>query len=108
MTQETIPEDVFRELMANRPDRRRTTLSELEGPNGLNLLLYLDENSPVMKTDVYAKVSKSGTMKNRLERMEDLGLITIRYAGYVNASFIFITPKGKAVVRRIRDILNEL
>jgi len=101
-----IPPEVLEELLDKRRPKGIAHISDLEGPNGLSLLLYLDENSPVMKSDIYRDVSKSETMTRRMDRMRELGLIDIRYTGYLNAYAVSLTVKGKAVVRRIRGLLE--
>lgn len=106
MMPQDIPPEVLKEILDKRRPKGIAHISDLEGPNGLSLLLYLDENSPVMKSDIYRDVSKSETMTRRMDRMRELGLIDIRYTGYLNAYAVSLTVKGKAVVRRIRGLLE--
>ena len=108
MSSGSVPDEVLDRILSTRAPAPRSVLSDLEGPNGLRLFLYLDENAPVLKTDVYRDISKSPKMKDRLERMQELGLIEMRYAGRVNATVVMMTPKGKAIARRVRWILDSI
>lgn len=105
MTSE-IPPDVLKSILERRRPKGLPHISDLEGPNGLRMLLYLDENSPVLKSDIYRNVSKSEVMVKRIERMRELGLVDVRYTGYLNASAVSLTVKGKAVASRIRGLLE--
>lgn len=104
--QTDIPKEVIEEILARRRPKGIPHISDLEGPNGLRLLLYLDENAPVLKSDIYSHVSKSGSMLKRIDRMKELGLIDVRYTGYLNSYMVSLTVKGKAVVRRIRSLVE--
>jgi len=106
--EERIRREITQYVMSNRKRGRQSPIAELEGPNGLSLLLYLDCHPVVIKTDIYRNISKSASMKGRLDKLSEAGVISIRYAGYVNAYGVMLTPKGKAIVRRIRDMMSCL
>ena len=102
-----LPKDV-QELLVSRKNRltkeARSTIAVLEQKHMLTLILYLDEMSPVLKTDIYNDVSRCSNMTQKLDDLEGLGLIATYYTGRTNSHIMMITEKGRLVADCIREI----
>ena len=103
MSTGAIPQDIL-DAVRERLEPKGV-LPNIGGPNGLSLILYLDDNSPVMKTKLYSEVSKTDRTMKRLQYLLDEHLVEVVYAGRLNASFFVITVKGRAVAKHIRRLI---
>ena len=108
-----LPKEV-QDLLISRKNRlskeTRSTIAVLEQKHMLTLILYLDKMSPVLKTDIYNDVSRCSNMTQKLDDLEDLGLISTYYTGRTNSHIMMITEKGRLVadcIREIRSIIES-
>ncbi len=83
-----------------------STLRILEGKHVLSMILYIDENSPVMKTDIYSEISRSAGMSDKLDSLREAGLIEIYGSEDARTDYIILTEKGKNVASKIRLMLE--
>jgi len=70
------------------------------------ILIYLDRMSPVLKSDIYNDISRSGRMADKLDDLFSLGLIEVYRAGRTDSRVIVITEKGRKVAAMINDIIG--
>ena len=109
---EELPEDLKRFLADRKGKEKRSkkALEIMEGKHMLSMLLYVDSMSPVMKTDIYSSISRSGNMPDKIDDMVRLGLFKVFYTARGNSNVVTITPKGREVadiIRQMLDILEE-
>ena len=104
MNTDAIPREIMEAIQ--RKLEPKGVLANIGVPNGLTLILYLDENSPVLRSKLYSDVSKSNRTMKRIQYLVDENLVDIVYSGRLNASFFVITVKGRAVAKYIRRLLD--
>ena len=105
-----MPEEI-RDYMANRGDIKRnsrTVLEILEGRHTLSLLVYVDSACPVMKSDIYNNVSRSGNMAEKIDDLVRLGLLNSYETGKPNSQIITVTRKGHETAELLRSIVDIL
>ena len=103
-----IPPEVRKALDRRRAlkDPSRSALAKLEGKYVMAILIYLDRMSPVLKSDIYNDISRSGRMADKLDDLYSLGLIEVYRAGRTDSRVIVITEKGRKVAAMINDIIG--
>lgn len=73
-----------------------TELGRIFSPcHSIDLLMYISEHPGCMKTDLYRNVSRNTSTSNRLDMMEDAGLLTIEDCD--RTVFLTLTDRGYAV-----------
>jgi len=81
------------------------TLRELEGKRTLSILLFLSKNERVKKSDLYKKVSQTGTMASKLDYLELNGLITLDQRKFENnTTYVELTQLGVLVAKQLQSI----
>ena len=103
---EQLPEDVKKALKSKDKERKLNPLRELEQKYMLTTLIYLDEMSPVLKSDIYSNVSRSNVMRDKLDKLYEMDLITIYRIGRTDAQVVVITDKGREVAKTVRKIVE--
>ena len=66
------------------------------------MLMFLDENGPRCKTEIYAAVGRSASMPQKIDRMVSAGLAEVSAVGI--SEIIGLTELGRSVAGRLRDI----
>jgi len=101
-----LPPEVREALLKRSATRNpeRSTLSKLEGKYMMALLIYLDRMSPVLKSDIYNDISRSGRMTDKLNDLLSMGLIEMYRTGRTDSKVIVITDKG----RKVAGIISEM
>ena len=66
------------------------------------MLMFLRENGPAHKTDIYRAVGRSANMPAKIQRMEDSGLVTIDKVTI--SEIVGLTDLGRSVT----DILSKI
>ena len=59
------------------------------------MLMFLRENGPARKTDIYGAVGRSANMPAKIQRMEDAGLVTVDVVGI--SEVVALTDLGGSV-----------
>ena len=75
----------------------------------LSLIDYIDRNSPVIKTDIYANVSRCSNMNTKIQNLIDMGLIKVYNTAYTNTNVVVITEKGRraaGVIHALVDLIE--
>lgn len=67
-----------------------------------DILLYVRENRACTRSDVYADVSKTAGMREKMESLEDMGLMRSHVAG--RCVFMGLTDKGERLVEVLEEI----
>jgi len=76
--------------------------------NTLSILMFLKENRPAIKTEIYNKVSGSASLQSKLDKLQDMGLIQM-YSSDTNVKiYVVLTDKGERVVRLIDGMIGEI
>lgn len=78
-------------------------LTILEESHMLSILDFLADNEPCTKTTIYAAISRSTRMPDKLDMLADADLIEMMSVTK-GRSVIRLTSKGRAVSEYIRDI----
>ena len=107
-TEEDLPIEVMQLIQKKRGDMdsARRTIQLFEGKHVMSMILYIDRESPVIKTDIYNNVSRCSSMGEKVRQLEQWGLIRIYYTAYTNSNVVVITEKGRKVASAIRQILD--
>ncbi|MBQ7979074.1 MAG: hypothetical protein IJ248_04930 [Candidatus Methanomethylophilaceae archaeon] len=68
--------------------------------------MYLDEMSPVLKSDIYNNISRSATMAEKIEDLRKIGLVDVYWTAKANTNVVVITDKGRKIAGMFREILD--
>ena len=66
------------------------------------MLMFLRENGPSRKTDIYSAVGRSASMPQKIDRMVSAGLAEVSPVGI--SEVVGLTGLGMAVADRLADI----
>lgn len=108
---EELPESL-RSLLAERGKESsggggaRSTLEILESKHVISILMYLDEMSPVLKSDIYNNISRSATMAEKIDDLKKIGLVDVYWTAKANTNVVVITDKGRKIAGMFREILD--
>ncbi|WII08198.1 hypothetical protein PED39_03075 [Methanomassiliicoccales archaeon LGM-RCC1] len=103
-----LPEEV-KKFVSDRYGRKkpeRTAIQKLEGKHMLSLILYLDNMAPVIKTDIYNDVARSSSMLERIDDLEEMGIVKIYATGRTNNKVVTMTDKGRKVAKIVREMVS--
>ena len=105
-----LPPDIQRILEDRKEDSKvkKTTLRMMEGKYIMSILCYINQMSPVVKSDVYNNISRANNMAKKIDDLETMGLIRIYKTTKTNTNVIVITPKGKKVADQIMLMVNTI
>ena len=84
----------------------RSTLEILESKHVISILMYLDEMSPVLKSDIYNNLSRSATMAEKIEDLRKIGRVDVYWTAKANTNVVVITDKGRRIAGMFREILD--
>ena len=87
-------------MTANRPSERG--IDSLDQRHLMSIILFLHENGPSGKMEIYEAVSKNANMPRRLESLVDMNLLELE-----NSRF-HLTDVGRNVATRLSDIEGML
>ena len=66
------------------------------------MLMFLDENGPRCKTEIYAAVGRSASMPQKIDRMVSAGLVEVSTVGI--SEIVGLTELGRSIAGRLREI----
>ena len=66
------------------------------------MLMFLRENGPSTKTEIYSTVGRSANMPAKIDRLREAGLVTVEVVGI--SEVVGLTDLG----RSIADLLTEI
>ena len=70
------------------------------------MLMFLQENGPARKTDIYRAVGRSANMPSKIDRMKSAGLVTVEVVGI--SEIVGLTDLGGSVAGRLAEIDAEM
>lgn len=82
--------------------RPHTQIKALEGYHSISSLLFIFRNNGCTKTELYAAVSKAGSMVNKINDLEEAGLVRQESCG--RTVRIYLTDLGFEVGTRLSEI----
>ena len=68
----------------------------------ISMLMFLRENGPSRKTDIYSAVGRSASMPQKIDRMVSAGLAEVSPVGI--SEVVGLTELGSAVSAKLREI----
>ena len=77
-------------------------ISVLCDAHTIPMLMFLRENGPSRKTDIYSAVGRSASMPQKIDRMVSAGLAEVSVVGI--SEIIGLTELGRSVAGRLREI----
>ena len=83
---------------------RDSPIRALCDAHAIPVILYLDENGPGTKTEVYAAVGRNANMPAKLRRLEAVGLLTMEHRPEWRSTLVGLTETGARVARILREI----
>ena len=101
-----MPENL-RRYMDTRDEKGGRILESLDGIM-FRTLLFVASRNTVIKTALYENVSRCGSMRKRVEILEDKGLIKVMYPRCTNYNVLMITEKGRKVAELIRELVDVI
>ena len=81
-------------------------LSVIENSHSARILAFLLLNGSCMKTDIYSGVARSAMMPVKLDRLEEVGLISQEVRG--RRTYVALTPMGREVAEHVVAISRLL
>ncbi len=66
------------------------------------MLMFLDDNGPRCKTEIYAAVGRSASMPQKIDRMVSAGLAEVSTVGI--SEIVGLIELGRSVADRLREI----
>ena len=66
------------------------------------MLMFLDDNGPKCKTEIYAAVGRSASMPQKIDRMVSAGLAEVSTVGI--SEIVGLTSLGTSVAGRLLEI----
>ena len=75
-------------------------------PHIIPMLMFLKDNGPARKTDIYRTVGRSANMPAKIQRMESAGLVTVDVVGI--SEVVGLTDLGGSVAGRLAEIDTEM
>ena len=70
------------------------------------MMMFLRENGPARKTDIYRAVGRSANMPSKIDRMEDAGLVNVDVVGI--SEIVGLTDLGRSVTDKLAIIDAEM
>ena len=72
------------------------------GTHTIQILMFLDENGPSCKTEIYSVVGRSATMPQKIASLAEAGLVVLRRKGI--SEEVELTELGSVVAGKLREI----
>ena len=79
-------------------------ISVLCDAHTIPMLMFLRENGPSCKTDIYASVGRSANMPLKISRLEGSGLVRVDEVGI--SDVVGLTELGESVAARLGEIYS--
>ena len=66
------------------------------------MLMFLRENGPSTKTQIYSAVGRSANMPAKIDRLRDAGLVTVKVVGI--SEIVGLTDVGDRIAEILADV----
>ena len=87
---------------------KNNNLSVLEEKHNISIMLFLYENGTCIKSQIYKGISMNSRMPDKLNMLENKGLVQIRTDNFSNnRAEVSLTEKGIEVAKHLQAI-NEI
>ena len=86
------------------PDDR--PIDRLDNKHMMAVLLFLLENGPSNRTDIYNNISRNSNMPQRLDLMVDMGLLTSNVS--IHGIYMGLTSPGRYIAEHLTLIEKAL
>ena len=73
-------------------------------PHVIPMMMFLRQNGPSRKTDIYSAVGRSANMPSKIDRMKESRLVTIEEVGI--SEVVGLTDLGRTVADLLAEIDN--
>ena len=74
----------------------------------LTILLFLKHNRPAIKTEIYSNISRNINMIDKLNTLEEMGLIGMYNTFDSNTCYVILTDKGEKVAQQLEDMIETI
>ncbi len=82
------------------------SLKVFDEPHAADVILFIHTNPGCLKTDIYNNVARGTRMGDKLEILQQKGIIMIENRG--RSSALTLTDKGKSVAEHLQSISDLL
>ena len=79
-------------------------ISSLEEKHLISILLYLNMNPRCKKMDIYEEISSNPRIPDKLNKLEDMGLIIQTDDEETRSKVIILTKKGAIVAKKLAEM----
>ena len=93
-------------IQRKKDDAPKNPIELLEGKHVMECILYIEATQPVLKSDIYANVTRAQSMAKKLDDLRRFGLIEIYQTARFNSNVIVLTKKGERTAEAIRQMLS--
>lgn len=76
----------------------------LEEKHMVSILMYLGTNGPRRKIDIYNGVSSNPRMPDKLDKLEEIGLLRQEIDPVTRSTIVYLTPHGDQVATMLISI----
>lgn len=84
--------------------KEQFSVKNLEEKHMISILIFLLDNGAKRKIDIYDGVSSNPRMPDKLNLLEDMGLITQRMDMITRSTIVELTPQGEQVASQLQSI----
>lgn len=84
--------------------KEQFSVKNLEEKHMISILLFLLDNGAKRKIDIYDGVSSNPRMPDKLNLLEDMGLVTQRMDMITRSTIVELTPQGEQVASMLQAI----
>ena len=74
-------------------------IDTLDNKHMMAVMLFLLENGPSNRTEIYTNVSRNSNMPSRLDRMVDMGLLTSNIS--IHGIYMGLTSPGRYIAEHL-------
>ena len=86
-------------------DQCMESMRVLESRHVMSLLVYLGEQGPTPKMDIYNTISRGANMSDKLEALMSMGIIRMEKA---NKTMVSLTDTGETIAGHLRAVMDVL
>ena len=81
-------------------------IESIDSRHIMSVILFLHENGPSRKTDIYQQVCRNGNMPTKFRQMIECGIMTEKSIG--NITTFDLTESGRKIAKHLKSIESLL